>query len=343
MAPDPTQGPPLETVVSLPDPWAAWPWTRRLNPFHARARADSAAWIRSYELYTGSPDAQKAFDLCDFGLLGSLAYPDSTEGELRMICDFLQLVFAFDDCMESTDELSARNMASALVGGLTDGDMPELDSENDGVWGAIARDFWKRLVLVMPNPSHQRRFQADIESYANAVVQEVQDQHRGHIRDIPDFFELRRRTSGTYPCWVLLYMGLGIPDVVFDDPAVQELEQVAADMVIICNDVVSYKPESSRGEHHNVIAVLRARYGFSIQDAMEWAGNKGSELMTAAEHLKLRLPAFGSSVNRDLELYAEGLCNWVRACDSWSFEGQRYFGEDAAAVRMSRQLVLRAG
>lgn len=230
------------TVITLPDPWAAWPWTRRVNQFHAKARTDSTAWIRSYKVY--SPEAQRAFELCDNCLLVSLAYPDVNEEQLRLICDLLQFLYVFDDRAETADEQSAQTMASAIMSGLRDGSY----SEND-VGAAMARDFWQRLTAVMTNEMYQRRLVAFTQEYTDAVVQEARDHNTGHIPTVPEYFALRRKTSAIYPFWVLLHINMDLPEVVFDHPMVQELEQVTADILIICNDIVSYKPEALRGSH----------------------------------------------------------------------------------------------
>ena len=62
-----TEGEHLKLVFNLPDPLAQWPWPRRLNATYKTAKAESVAWIASYNAF--SPRAQKAFEKCDFSKL----------------------------------------------------------------------------------------------------------------------------------------------------------------------------------------------------------------------------------------------------------------------------------
>lgn len=80
--PQPLDG---EISVTIPDPWAAWPWERRMNPFHERVKAASRDWIASFKPF--SLEAQAKYDRCDFCVLGGLGYPDQDAEQLRMTYD----------------------------------------------------------------------------------------------------------------------------------------------------------------------------------------------------------------------------------------------------------------
>lgn len=125
-----------------------------------------------------------------------------------------------------------------------------------------------------------------------------------------------------------------------DDPRILEIETLATDMVIISNDMLSYRVEHARGDMHSVIGILTQRDGLSVQDAMNWANRRGRELMAAAQKARAELPSFGERLDRDVRNYVTGLCDWVRACDDFSFEGQRYFGEHGREVQKHRRIIL---
>lgn len=52
------------TKVFIPNMLARWPWPRRINPYYAEVKKESAAWTASFGAF--SPKAQHAFDRCDF-------------------------------------------------------------------------------------------------------------------------------------------------------------------------------------------------------------------------------------------------------------------------------------
>jgi hypothetical protein len=63
--------------------------------------------------------------------------------------------------------------------------------------------------------------------------------------------------------------------------------------------------------------------GCTLQEAYDWIGSHHDSL--AAEFLDLcddisSFPEEGEAVNRELREYLDGLGNWVRANECWSFE-----------------------
>ncbi|KAI0294470.1 hypothetical protein B0F90DRAFT_1757050 [Multifurca ochricompacta] len=53
-----------------------------------------------------------------------------------------------------------------------------------------------------------------------------------------------------------------------------------------------------------------------------------------------KIPKFGEPVDEQLVQYSDGLGNWVRANDQWSFESERYFGKKGAEFRRTRRVRL---
>jgi hypothetical protein len=56
-----------EQEYQLPDLLRDWPWTRRLSPYYLEAKAESRAWVSSFQPF--DPKAQNAFDACDLSEL----------------------------------------------------------------------------------------------------------------------------------------------------------------------------------------------------------------------------------------------------------------------------------
>lgn len=50
----------------LPIPLANWPWQRRLNPHYVEVKAESDAWVQSFNPF--EPKEQKKFDLCNLSM-----------------------------------------------------------------------------------------------------------------------------------------------------------------------------------------------------------------------------------------------------------------------------------
>jgi Delta6-protoilludene synthase len=101
-------------------------------------------------------------------------------------------------------------------------------------------------------------------------------------------------------------------------------------------DVVSYAKEvASGGANHNMITVACNQYSFttaqSFAFAAEMSARKKSEFIKLSSLFLVNSPEWR---------YTEGLGNWVRANDQWSFESARYFGSHGLEIMKTRVVMI---
>ncbi|KAJ8474148.1 hypothetical protein ONZ51_g7404 [Trametes cubensis] len=326
----------------LPDTLNAWPWQRRINPHSAAVSAASAAWIESFRVF--SPRAQVAFNKCNFGLLASLAYPSATREQLRAGCDLMNLFFVFDELSDVESESQVRVLADTIMDGIRNPHKTRPTTEP--VIGLIAKQFWER-VIKWASPESQRRFVATFDDYCESVVTQARDRSSSHVHTVETYLEVRRENAGIKPAFVFLEMNMNLPDEAMEHPVVVDLTTWAIDMIVVANDIVSYNIEQARGDDgYNLVTVVMAQYRLDLHGAMRWIGHYHDHLLDlflahcdpSSELFKM--PSWGARVDSGLKRYVEGLGNWVRANDSWSFESERYFGRDGSEVMKTRWLAL---
>ncbi|KZV79064.1 terpenoid synthase [Exidia glandulosa HHB12029] len=302
-----------QPVYCLPDNLRNWPWLRCINPFYEEAKKASTAWIRGFRAF--SPKAQKAFERCDFDVL-------------RVTCDLMQLVFVFDDYTDRGCADEVRVMADAMMDGLRQPDGPK-----PHMLGTMMKQFWQR-VMPLASPGVQSRFIAHFQDWVDSVVEQALDRDSARSRNVEEYMAVRRLTIGAYFAFVLHQLGQQVPDEsAFDRPVIQRLETLAAEMIILANDAYSYNVEQARGDTHNILAVVRDQYNWPLDRALQWIAEQHDELV--AEFLETK-----DSVPPELAKYVDGLGNWVRANDAWSFESQRYFGKGGLDVMSKREVIL---
>jgi len=154
----------------IPDNLAKWKWPRRINPYYAEVKAASAAWARSFGAF--SPKAQEAYDRCDFSLLAALAYPFHDKARLRTGCDFINVLFVFDEYSDLANEDEVQVMADISMDGVRNPHKPR--PKGEWVGGEITRQFWE-LATKTASAQAQKRFIKAFDAYLQAVVQEVAD------------------------------------------------------------------------------------------------------------------------------------------------------------------------
>ena len=75
----------------------------------------------------------------------------------------------------------------------------------------MSRFFQRTIALVGEDTQGIDHFIADFEAYAKSVVQEADDRVQGIVRNVEEYFILRRDTCGGKPSFSFFGLGLCIP------------------------------------------------------------------------------------------------------------------------------------
>lgn len=320
----------------LPDPLAQWPWKRELNPHYERVKPASEAWVRSFRFLDAR--SQKSFDRCNFALLGGLAYPSIDKDRLRVACDLMALFYIFDHFTDNVDGKGARIYAEVVVDALRDPHTQRPRGEPK--LGEITRQFWLRAKRTSC-PSAQRRFIATFTKYAYAVIDEASDRAKGSVRKITDYLRLTRLTAGPYPCFFPLEMDLNIPDEVMAHPSMELLRSLAAESLVLGNDLYSYNIEQAAGHGgHNIITVVMNEKQVDLHGALDWVAEYHGQILSEFQAQYRVLPSWGPIVDRKVKTYVERLAQFIRGIDCWAFETERYFGTKGHEIQKQRTLTL---
>ncbi|EPQ53470.1 terpenoid synthase [Gloeophyllum trabeum ATCC 11539] len=322
----------------LPNGLADWPWSRRLNPHYEIVKAESDAWIESFNALNDR--ARRAFKKCDFSLLACLAYPTADRQHARTVCDLMNLFFLFDELSDIETEQEVRKQADDILDALLH--PHRATSTRQSVLGEAAREFAGRAVGTL-SPTSYSRFVESFAPHVDAMVQQAQDRGYGYCnrQSVESYMSVRRGTIGAKPAFAFLGGDADIPKSVHSHPLIQDLETCCMDMLIMSNDIYSYNVEQARGDDgHNIISVVMHEKGLDIAQAMDWVEDQ--YLRVTAQFLKARsrLPSWGDQIDSQVALYANGLGNWARAGDQWCFETERYFGKRGLDVQKTRWVIL---
>ncbi|RKU48578.1 terpene cyclase, variant 3 [Coniochaeta pulveracea] len=272
------------------------------------------------------------------GLLASLAYPLLSKEHLRTGCDLMNLFFIVDEWTDVSNEAQSRSMVSIILDALQSPHRPR--PNNEWVGGEIARQFWQLATQSMSTPA-QQRFLTTFEEYLNAVVDEAKDRSHHRIRDVRSYLKLRRNTIGAKPSFAILEAGMELPEEVLNHPVLVELTNLTIDLLCIGNDLVSYNKEQASGDdEHNIITIIMANQHTTVTGALSWVADYHAKLEARFNEVYRKIPRWGGALDIDVQTYAFGLGNWVRANDQWSFESERYFGTRGLEIMESRTVAI---
>ncbi|KAI0280317.1 terpenoid synthase [Russula aff. rugulosa BPL654] len=263
----------------LPDPLAQWPWSRKLNEHYTEVKPESDEWLRSFQALDAK--SQRSFDLCNFSLLGSLVYPLLDKDGVRVACDLMALFFIYDEFTDKVDGDGARIYAKMVMDAIRN---PHKDRpQGEPKLGEIARH-----ALI-----------TSFSEYVFAVIDEASDRAKGRVRGIEDYLKLTRLTAGGYPAFMAVEAGLNIPNEVMDHPALESLCSLAAESLVLTNDMYSFNIEQASGHGgHNIVTVVMNEKGVDLDGALAWLGN----IMESRT-----VPSWGPAIDSDVETFVERL------------------------------------
>ncbi|KAJ6453743.1 isoprenoid synthase domain-containing protein [Mycena sanguinolenta] len=324
-------------AMYLPDPMSAWPWPRQINPHYREVAAHSTAWLHSLKLL--GPKSQRSFDRCETGLLAALAYPTASKEHLRTGCDLLNLTFLVDEYSDAEDSRGIREMVEAMLDALCNPHKQRPAHEMR--LGEATRQFWS-LALETASESSQKHFVEAFTGYLYSIVQEVDDCDADAIFTVAHYLDIRSRNIAAYACFVPCELHLNLPDHVFYNPVLADLKRIAAHLLIVNNDLMSYNKEQALGrdQFNFLTIIMRTDSTMDLRAATSWLSAYHESLQSEFIDTIRLLPSFGPALDRELQEYISHLANWPRAQDCWNFESTRYFGNKGLEIQVTRQVPL---
>ncbi|KAJ8078452.1 hypothetical protein AAF712_012112 [Marasmius tenuissimus] len=319
----------------LPDILQYWPWKRTINPHYEECRRESMAWSRGFNAMT--PKVQAAFELFDPPLLASLGFPKLSKAGCRVVCDLMFYVGYFDDRTDAMNPAEVQEWVS-IVMDILRGHRP---APADGpIIGPITQSFWDNAKRVLTD-SCQRHFITEFETYLLSVVQQAEVRGSENQLTPESYMIFRRGDICAMPMFVLLLMEMDIPPTFLQTEPLAELSICAVDMIILANDLYSYNVEQARGEAHNIVSIVMMHHDFSLDEAISHITSMHDSIVSRFIALSRRLPSFGSPEIDGMALrYVDGLGNWIRANECWSFESWRYFRDAGPQIQKDRVVEL---
>ncbi|KAI1428994.1 isoprenoid synthase domain-containing protein [Xylaria sp. FL1777] len=328
---------PEQVMVRIPDMFVSFlAEPPRFNPNYSQVKARSEAWISKYALFPFIPMLSPtshtqmgrfcSFDermsmlisKCDFSYFIAIAAPEAGILEFRTLCDWGNWVFPFDDLFDNGELRDEPAAAATILRSL----MSPMSKYQTWQEKNISRRERLPIVKVHDTGSSegvQRRFSKAMADYCAGALIQVEDLSTHKIPIMPEEMLKRRQLSaGVSPLFSLVEYahGLHIPDYVFEHPAIQEIERLGIDFVLLMNDTLSYMKEEGESVPHNIVAVARMS-GRDAQEAFDYVGNMLESRYDRWEKAVDMIPHWGEDINKDVERYIRGVADVVRANLYW--------------------------
>jgi hypothetical protein len=238
-------------VVVIPDLFTSFLATPPLvNPHYRSARKESEQWLASS--WQCDRKARKRLNGIDASYFCAILAPKADHDRFRLICDWTNWVFPFDDLFDNGDLRGEPGRAALLIEKLLDvmQDAKEPMSPPIGV-GSEQRlvdcytNIWERFKARTECLGVRERFMAAMQDYCHGALQQVQYCSTGTSRDLEDLLAVRRSSVAVLPLYSLVEFGhrLDVPKQVFEHASIRRIRALALDVILIQNDILSYQKE----------------------------------------------------------------------------------------------------
>ncbi|SJL16465.1 uncharacterized protein ARMOST_19991 [Armillaria ostoyae] len=262
------------------------------------------------------------------------------------VCDLMALLFAFDEYTDNAPPDVVRRYADVVMDAVRNSVKPRPNDEV--VLGVISQEysysclcvrlilindyrFWALGVKSASNTS-QKHFVESFEEFVYALVQEAEDRQRCHIRNVEDYFNIRRLTFGAYMVHAMLELSYDLPDKVFNHPPFLALRHLGRDLMVLDNALEDCP--------HNIVVCVMKELKCDLHDAISWVENLHRSTRNKFLTSWTEIPSWGPEIDSLASHYLHGIANWVRAGECWNFESERYFGSNGKAVQQHRMVTL---
>ncbi|KAK7021182.1 isoprenoid synthase domain-containing protein [Favolaschia claudopus] len=254
---------------------------------------------------------------------------------------FPQVQHVFNKC-----DFSDFTLCDATMDAIENPDKPRPEGEN--IIGEIARQFWRRASVDVPRPC-QERFVNSWRTYLDSVVEQAERRSKSYICTMNEYLAARRNNIGSEPSFVFLEISLqlDLPHEVMEHPLIVALNRDTTDLLILSNDMCSYKKEVLANDAaYNAVTVVMVNEHTDIAGGIQWISDYHDEIVE--RFLRVRedvinqngFPSWGTDIDDQVAKYIDGLGQWIRGHDEWNFGSGRYFGDRGLEVQKTRVVAI---
>jgi len=271
------------------------------------------------------------------GELACACYPMAPLQKLRVCCDFMVWLFHIDDLSDDMDDRNTITIGDEIMTTYRHPDLYELKTHV----GKLTKSYWTRLIAE-GSPGSQKRFVHAMDLFFKTVVIQARDRAAGIIPDLQDYVVMRRDSSGGKPCLALIEYanGLDLPDDVMEHQIMESLYEATNDLVTWSNDIFSYNREQAKADTHNMIVIMMHHHGMNLQQAVDFVGDLCKKSIDRFTEDRARLPSWGPEIDGQVQVYIQGLADWIVGSLHWSFDSERYFGKKGLQIKKNRMVEL---
>ncbi|KFZ23007.1 hypothetical protein V502_02504 [Pseudogymnoascus sp. VKM F-4520 (FW-2644)] len=315
-----------DTVI-LPDLFISW----ASAPIKLSSpRSFPETWFQ--EICKHDEKTHRKYLKADFGYFAGTWAPDAEAPEYRTTIDYCNWIWAFDDPFDEGSMKGRPDLIKPEIENVLSviSDNPRSFSPEEHPVMYTFQLIWQRILKASSSPQTldnddriQRRFRQHQKDYLYQVLEQSNPKIIEVYTDLDTFVANHRESVGAKPLLPLIEYcyGLDVPEFIFEDPAIQRIIDLQAELILLANDVYSYAREAKVSSllsdkrvwlvillqvkhYHNVIHILR-KGGMTQQEALDHVGEAVLARYLEWDLVVERVPSWGEKVDATVKRYIE--------------------------------------
>ena len=85
-----------------------------------------------------------------------------------------------------------------------------------------------------------------------------------------------------------------------------------------------------------MIVIMTRHHGMTLQEAVDFVGDLCKKSIDRFNEDRARLPSWSPETDAQVQVYVQGLADWISGSLYWSFESERYFGKKGRQIKKDR-------
>jgi hypothetical protein len=85
-----------------------------------------------------------------------------------------------------------------------------------------------------------------------------------------------------------------------------------------------------------MIVIMMYHYGMNLQEAADFVGDLCKGTIDRFTEDRVRLPSWGPEIDAQVQVYVQGLADWIVGSLHWSFDSERYLGKKGLQIKKNR-------
>jgi hypothetical protein len=85
-----------------------------------------------------------------------------------------------------------------------------------------------------------------------------------------------------------------------------------------------------------MIAIVMHHHGMNPQEAADFVGDLCKKSIDRFTKDRARLPSWGPEIDAQVQVYVQGLADWMIGSLHWPFDSERYFGKKGLQAKKNR-------